>query len=1424
MRRPAVGSCAALTAFVLGLAVPAVAAPALSAQDTAGTVFSDGFTDLTHWTKTQTPAGGTDWTATGGTATVDTSTASSGSYLRPSDALTLPGSYELTTRVKIDKIASDGNVSFVLDMQDKDNPTTKDIATQITGVKSTGRAGVQAAVPLSASPLCSGDSPVTTGDWLDVRVVRAGGVTATFLGGRLVTAEKSPTAGGTFAFGSYHSKISVAPVTVSSLSGTPADQPTSATGCTYQAPDQNTPGHQVIKGDATQSLNGSWSFTTGADNNYEDPATGTSGWDTMQVPGNWDTKDDYAKYQGVGWYRRDFTVAHPGGTDSRYWLDIDACFNKCQVWVNGKPIKSLVLTDNSAAMQDGTDLSWAATADTHLGGYTPFQLDVTDAVKTSGTNTVVIKADNSQSVGALWPWGGLSRDVSLTTTEALSVTRQEITTAPDLTAGTATVTSKVFVRNTGSTDTKVTVTGNLTSGATGADVPGGTGLTGTATIKAGQTAPVTVKTTLAKDTYSLWQLDDPNLYRLGVTVATDTDPDTALHGISDAFGIRSVTKSGTKMFLNGRQIKMAGANRVSDDPVNGNTEPVDQVHKDLDMMKSAGMNAMRIMHYAQSPELLDYADRIGMLLITETPEWGVDANQLKDLPNVKQQMLEQVQADYNHPSIFAWSVANELADNTADGETYSERMSAFSKHVDPSRFVTQVSYLIDDKPADEATGEPKNGWESMDFISMNHYDNTTFATGVENVHSKYPDKPIFVSEFNADQKGCCTIAQSSTDFKGSSSSATREFADKDYVFGWSQWTYGDYRSSFTGSSPNNVRTFGAVDVWDRPKAAYGATQAANAPVTSLALSGRYTQGGKDAATATVTPRGALTTDGPSWKLSGYQLALRVTDAGGTVVGGSLTDLPEIDPGDTALKLPVSWNHSDSAVSARLSLLSPQGFQVAIATMDLKAPAKPTITGTSTANGSVRVRYSDTADGLTHTVKATTAGGTVAATKTTTEPYADLSGLTNGTEYTVSVTTDNSAGSSDPATAKLTPGGTLPAGPNIVTVVPVDKGLMLGYSDSTAGATFEVTVTDTASNTQVQDYKTTARPGTLIENLTPGHTYSLRIERLAGDGKTAASAWSETVQGTVPGTGAGPALKVTGTIGGTTTGAIAVDPAPGTVRYQLTVNNGTPYYVDRSAIDLIPVSYLKARTSNSVTLKAIGTEGSSQTWSGTITTIQASPTDAKVTGAAGDRTLSWTAPSPAPDSYTVTRTACGTSTTTKVTGTTQLALGGNGGSYTVTATTGTTASGPTAPLGVGGGTDCGAIVSTTDTTARADGSKPFTTTGTWSSSALTTPDGYPSVYATPGTPTATWTAPRPTTATTYKVEVALPGGASATSVTYTLTTADGKKTKTVDQNAAGTGWTDLGTYSFAAGQTPILTITSSSGGNLRASAARFTATG
>ncbi|MEU9228926.1 glycoside hydrolase family 2 TIM barrel-domain containing protein [Streptomyces massasporeus] len=1439
--RRALGACAALTAWAVGFGAPsALAVAALPGQvfalePAAETVFSDDFSDgLARWARTTTPAGGPDWSVKDAAASVDTLQASSGSYLRPSGTLALPSAYELTSRVRIGDIRSDGTVSFVLDMQDRDNPTTRNVAAQITGVKPDGRAGVRVNAPLLGTSLCSGDSPVTTGDWLDVRIVRADGVTATYLGGRLAAATTSPAVGGTFAVGSYHSKVSIGAVTVRSLSGTPAGHPSTASGCNWKAPDQDAPGHQVTQGNPTQKLSGSWHFrtdpsNTGEQNGYQDPATDTTGWDTMPVPGNWDTRDEYTTYRGVGWYTRDFTVANPGSDGSRYRLKLDACYWTCKVWVNGTLVKSSALTDNSPAGQDGTDLTWSP-SDKHTGGYTPFELDVTSAIRTSGTNTVAVKADSTYAHGAWWPWGGLSRDVSLTTTRSLSLTRQEITATPDLTAGTASVSTRVFVRNTGSTDRQITVKGGITSAATGADVPGGTGLTKTATIPAGQTAPVTLSADLARDTFSLWQLDDPDLYRFGVSVADNSAPGTAINGISDTFGIRSVKISGTDMLFNGKKLKMAGANRVSDNPVDGNTEPLETIRRDLDMMKSAGMSLTRIMHYAQSPAVLDYADRIGMLLIGEAPIWGTAADLTASMPLVKQQMAEQVQQDFNHPSIFAWSVGNELTSNNEAGRAYGKAMATYAKNIDPTRLVTMVNHLI--ASPNHVTSGDADATQFMDFAAINMYG--WFNGAVEHTHKLYPNKPIIVTEYSTDMMTDGKhhpTSQESVNQRTDSAVARESFASKDYVFGWSQWTYNDYRSPYASSSPNKVRGYGDVDVWGRPKASYSHMQAANAPIRSLTLSKPQTKDGTDTATVTVTPRGALTSDGPSWTLKGYKLAVRVTDTSGAVVGGTIADLPEINPGGTAVQIPMSWKHNASSAGVRVSLLSPQGFQQKTTTVDLKTPAAPKITSTAVASESVRVRFSNAADGVKHKVTATAPDGTVinAKPETTSEPFADITGLTNGTAYKVTVSAVNSAGASDPDTTTLTPAGSLPGGPDPVKITPVDKGLVLGYTEQTPvdqiPATFEVAVTDTASGTQVRSYKTTARPGTRIEGLTPGKTYSLSVRRLAADGTSPATAWSEKVQGTVPGANDAPALSVKGTIGGITSGAIAVDPAPGTIRYEVTVGNGPAFNVNRSAVDLIPLNHLQPGSSRQVTIKAVGRNGTSPAWSGTLTTGVTPPTEVKITGSQGARSLTWTAASPAPDSYSVTRTACGTATTTKVAAhTTQLSLGADGGSYTVHAVIGSTASSRSPALGTGGKTDCGSIAGTTDTTARADGSYPFKTTGTWTPSALTTHDGFPTLYATATTspaPRVAWTAPATGAASTYKVEVALPGGTSATSVTYTIDTATGKQTKTVNQNATGDGWVDLGTYDFSASQAPTVSITDASGGVLRASAARFT---
>jgi hypothetical protein len=160
-------------------------------------------------------------------------------------------------------------------------------------------------------------------------------------------------------------------------------------------------------GELRQSLNGPWQFTT-------DPALvgRDSGWGPITVPGNWDTLPAYASYSGKGWYRRSFDVpADWKGKQVR--LRFEAVNQQADVTLNGQALGS------------------------HLGGYTPFEFDVTSLVKYGETNTVTVCADNTHHRGAWWPWGGISRSVELIANNDARIVWQHIRSEPDLAAGTA---------------------------------------------------------------------------------------------------------------------------------------------------------------------------------------------------------------------------------------------------------------------------------------------------------------------------------------------------------------------------------------------------------------------------------------------------------------------------------------------------------------------------------------------------------------------------------------------------------------------------------------------------------------------------------------------------------------------------------------------------------------------------------------------------------------------------------------------------------------------------------------------------------------------------------------------------------------------------------------------------------------------------
>jgi beta-galactosidase len=605
--------------------------------------------------------------------------------------------------------------------------------------------------------------------------------------------------------------------------------------------------HIAIAGELRQSLNGSWQFTT----NAATVSTVDAKWDAITVPGNWDVLPAYATHIGKGWYRRNFTVP-PDWSGKHIRLKFDAVYETAEVWLNGKSLG------------------------THRGGYTPFEFDVTKQLQ-PGENILTVCADNTFRRGAWWAWGGISRDVTLIANDDTRIVWQHIRSEPDLSAGTAKVFVEFKIANAGDSAQEISVTSTIDGTQEAA-------LTQTVTLAANSITNVTASVALPKERVRLWDFDHPNLYTLTTRLTADGQ---LQHEKSDRFGIRKIEVTKDSLLLNGERIRVCGFNRVNDSSTTGNTEPDWLVRQDVDLMKRAGANFSRLMHSPSAPNLLDYLDEKGYLIFAEIPVWGAgDPNMKPGNPLTEQWMREMIERDYNHPCIIGWSVGNELKQHYA----YVDSMIKFTRALDPHRLLNYVSNT-------GSKSFPTNDPISVcDLLMHNTYGGNNGPLA-ENLHGKWPNLPIFFSEFGASQIGTGTNAL----IPG----MDKRFSPLEklpYVIGVSVWTFNDYRSNYKGTPASGNREWGVVTVDRQPKPAYWQMRKVFSPVHSLTVSNGI---------ICVTPRSA--DEIPSYTLRGYKLKWD---------GGEIM-LPDLRPGDPM------WTSDVKIKSGTVvKLFSPTGYDMA----------------------------------------------------------------------------------------------------------------------------------------------------------------------------------------------------------------------------------------------------------------------------------------------------------------------------------------------------------------------------------------------------------------------------------------------------------------------------------------------------------------
>lgn len=521
------------------------------------------------------------------------------------------------------------------------------------------------------------------------------------------------------------------------------------------------------------SLCGSWDFK------YE----GDAAWGKIEVPKTWGWEgDSFTNYEGRARYKKEFTI--PTSWNGKYIkLYFEAVNYRADIWLNGEYVGF------------------------HEGGYTPFWFDVSSKLIYGSLNEIEVLVKNLLSdltvpdsrIGWM-NYGGIHREVFLEASDKLNILSSRITTK--ISAASASINSILSIQNKYSEPRTFNLSVEIVDPHEGSSI---TGQNRELTVSSGDSLEVDFHLNISSP--ELWSPESPDLYLLQAAITADG---LVLDSYQTTFGIREVKARSDGIYLNGEKIFIKGVNIHEFYPGMGFTENDSIRRKDVEMIRAANANMIRLSHYPQHPQLLDLADQEGLLVYEEVPAWqlGLPYSDQK-IESARRQLREMVQRDFNHPSIIIWGLANEIASDTEDGEKYIRKLLEETQSLDTTRLVSYAS--------DRHVGQVDPGFRYVDLICINEYygvawhgDLSDLPVTLSRIRNSYPDKPILITEFG-----------SSSDWKPDTYLDIIQThwsifeQHRDYIAGGILWVFNQYIHR-----GNEYDTFGIVGPYRDPLPAY----------------------------------------------------------------------------------------------------------------------------------------------------------------------------------------------------------------------------------------------------------------------------------------------------------------------------------------------------------------------------------------------------------------------------------------------------------------------------------------------------------------------------------------------------------------------------------------------------------------------------
>ena len=635
---------------------------------------------------------------------------------------------------------------------------------------------------------------------------------------------------------------------------------------------------EKMTNDRRQDFTAGWTFHLGDDSAASRPDYDDTAWRILNLPHDWAIEGEFSRDNpsgtgggalpgGIGWYRKTFTV-DKADEGKRLYIDFDGVYMNSEVFINGHSLG------------------------VRPYGYVSFSYDLTPYIKWGGKNVVAVRVDNGEQPNSRWYSGcGIYRNVWLTKLNPVHIAQWgTFITAEDVSKNSARLNIRTKIQYDAAAqlqdsvkqadgtyvvfDSEIVPLADVVLQSRLMDAEGHVVGEVASELQVIPACPNEVEQEIVVKTPNLWSVNTPYIYKVH-SILIDKTTGKVLDNYCTNTGIRTFRFDAQKGFiLNGERLKINGVCMHHDLGCLGAAVNIRAIERQLEILQEMGCNGIRCSHNPPSPELLDLCDRMGFIVMDETFDMWRKRKTAHDYSRYfnewhERDLTDLILRDRNHPSVFIWSIGNEVLEQWSDAKAdtltleqanlilnFGHDQSMLAKEGEMSvnslltkKLADMVKALDSTRPVTAGCNEPnpnnhlfRSG--ALDLIGFNYHDDW-FA----GVPEKFPGKPFIVAEsvsalmtrgyyrmpsdetvicperwdkpYFDDSFSCSSYDNCHVPWGNSHEGTMRHVKNNDFISGQYVWTGFDYLGEPTPYGwPARSSYFGIVDLAGFPKDVY----------------------------------------------------------------------------------------------------------------------------------------------------------------------------------------------------------------------------------------------------------------------------------------------------------------------------------------------------------------------------------------------------------------------------------------------------------------------------------------------------------------------------------------------------------------------------------------------------------------------------